>query len=753
MEVLTIQSVLIYNIENKNKVIGKLENVSKNDSLKSIRSKIKKMTESDEFVKPKNNGDSEIFDKDMEEEFSLEDILIKENDVYKLFIKISNYKNNNNTEIQNNSINQKKNNNVKINENNSTNQININFMKTYNVQFKVNNGINYSIPIIGRTKIKTLLSSYKKVYGCNFKNKKVQCLYNGLEINEFYDERTAANFFHTNFNPTIIVQDSYDLIGRLINITFKKNNGDKYEIIFNCKRYVYEIKEKFFNDMEIDDEGDKEKIQFLYKGKEIKFEQNNISIENFFANEKNPIIIVNDIYNLIDKKYKITFETNYGCKHLLTFNGSKTLEDCLESYLEEIDEVFIKEFKIEIKHKKQISFFYNGKEINFDIITIRNYFENDTNPKIIVNDINNLFLINWDENKIFVFKTNHGLINELTLNNTETVNEMLRRYFQLIGHEVLFRKDKIQFIYNGQLLQGDFNTTIGQFFLTESEIKFFVNDVYNLLLINWEQTKNITFIVNQGFKKELTLKNYYSLNYLLAQYLYIIDHQNLCYSNITYLYNTQKINFGDYTTIGEFFLCDNNPIILVIDINNLINPVFTTFKTTYGDIFQVIINPQKTLGDLLLKYLMEIFHYELIDRNDKIQFLYHAKRIKFEDKKNIGQFFLNDYNPQILVMDVNNLLSNKNLPKKNIVFSYIGKNCGMVVNHGTTLEQLFKVFLYKCDIQELLDNYYQNNDSLVFKYNAVNIDFKNQTFIENYFMDGLPRIDVSINNLVTNSIK
>ena len=124
-----------------------------------------------------------------------------------------------------------------------------------------------------------------------------------------------------------------------------------------------------------------------------------------------------------------------------------------------------------------------------------------------------------------------------------------------------------------------------------------------------------------------------------------------------------------------------------------------------------------------------------------------------EDKTNVGQFFLNDYNPQILVMDVNNLLSNKNLPKKNIVFSYIGKNCGVVVNHGTTLEQLFKVFLYKCDIKELLDNYYQNNDSLVFNYNAVIIDFKNQTFIENYFMDGLSRIDVSIKNLVTNSIK
>ena len=82
-----IQSILVYRINHVNKVIGKFENISKKVYLKNIRPKIKKMDENDEFVKPKQNGDLDIFDKDMEDQFRIEDILIVENGEYKINIK------------------------------------------------------------------------------------------------------------------------------------------------------------------------------------------------------------------------------------------------------------------------------------------------------------------------------------------------------------------------------------------------------------------------------------------------------------------------------------------------------------------------------------------------------------------------------------------------------------------------------------------------------------------------------------------
>ena len=110
-----------------------------------------------------------------------------------------------------------------------------------------------------------------------------------------------------------------------------------------------------------------------------------------------------------------------------------------------------------------------------------------------------------------------------------------------------------------------------------------------------------------------------------------------------------------------------------MDINYLIKPIDVTFITSHGNIFKVIINYKRTLGYLLMKYLDEIYHSELIDRNDKIQFLYKEQQFKFGDKTIVGELFLNDNNPLIIVMDVNNFLSNNSLEKMNILFDFQGK--------------------------------------------------------------------------------
>ena len=81
METHKIKIIFVYSIKKKNKVIGKIDNISLKESLKRIRPKLKKMNQNDEFIKPINNDNFDIFDKDLEEDFSLEDIIIRENNV------------------------------------------------------------------------------------------------------------------------------------------------------------------------------------------------------------------------------------------------------------------------------------------------------------------------------------------------------------------------------------------------------------------------------------------------------------------------------------------------------------------------------------------------------------------------------------------------------------------------------------------------------------------------------------------------
>ena len=318
---------------------------------------------------------------------------------------------------------------------------------------------------------------------------------------------------------------------------------------------------------------------------------------------------------------------------------------------------------------------------------IDSYFKNDNNPKIFVNDPNNLFLINWNGNKHIIFKTNHGYINEFDFKNIEKWYIVIMDYFGRIGHDRLYKKDKIQFIYNGQQLSYKEGFLLVEYFKQESNITIFVNDVFNLFPINWNQTKNVIFQVNQNYKKEFTIRNIDTLYFILRDYLSKIDHTKLIKNN--------EILFGDKTTVGEFFLNDYNPVVYVTDMNEKIKYIVVTFKTTHGKIINTIINCKRPIEYLLMEYLIEMKHPELMDKNDEIQFLYNALQIKFGDKTTIGEFFHNVNNPVILVMDINNLLLNNSPPKQNIIFNSYGVVITLVVDYRTTIDQLIKMYLYK----------------------------------------------------------
>ena len=378
-------------------------------------------------------------------------------------------------------------------------------------------------------------------------------------------------------------------------------------------------------------------------------------------------------------------------------------------------------------------------------ITIDNYFKNDKNPKIYVNDIYNLLLINWNAGRSIVFKTNHGYTNKLFIKNTVDCNQMVEYFCKIIGYERIYRKDKLQFMYNGKQIRNDPYITIGQCFQNDSNPLIFVNDIYNLLLINWKQTKNITFMVNNNYKKKYTFDNSMTLNSILEDFLLNIDHYELKNkSEIKYLYNGLQISF-DPDTVGEFFLNDYNPIIYVMDMNNLIKPIDITFKTIQG-IFNISVYYKRTAGYLLMKYLDEIGHSELIDRNDKIKFLYKAKQIKFWDKTNVNTLFLNDNNPLIVVIDTDNVLSNNTISKINVIFDSFGKKSSLLVNFGTTIEQLIKKYLFKVGKIELIENYSLYKNHIYILYNGIRYFFNDQNYVEKIFFNNpIPKVLIYLN--------
>ena len=347
-------------------------------------------------------------------------------------------------------------------------------------------------------------------------------------------------------------------------------------------------------------------------------------------------------------------------------------------------------------------------------------------------------MINWNEKKNVIFQTNHGYINELEFYNTSTCCNMKAKYFLEIGHYHLYHKDKIQFIYNGQQIIFKDNITVGQYFLNESNVTIFVSDLYNLFSINWEQSKNISFIFNNDFKDIIAFNNKDTTGNLLKKYLCKIEHKELTKlmgnNDISLFYNSQQIQSEDKTTIGEFFLNNNNPIISVVDNKNLISLIHVTFKTTQGNVLKFHINPKKSIDLLLTKYLCEIDKPEFIGKSDKIVFLYKARSIKFGDKTMVRNYFDNDYKPVILVMDTDNLLSYEEFKKKNIIFeSDSGQKNNITVSFGTTVEQSIKKYLYRIGGIELIEYCYcENKERISFTASSNNINFE-QSLVEKYF--------------------
>ena len=84
------------------------------------------------------------------------------------------------------------------------------------------------------------------------------------------------------------------------------------------------------------------------------------------------------------------------------------------------------------------------------------------------------------------------------------------------------------------------------------------------------------------------------------------------------------------------------------------------FKTTQGEITNIIFDANDSVSNLLKKYLKSIDRPELIsslmEGGKDIVFLYNGTALKINDDTNVKDVFKNDINPKIFVGDLSNLI-------------------------------------------------------------------------------------------------
>ena len=82
---------------------------------------------------------------------------------------------------------------------------------------------------------------------------------------------------------------------------------------------------------------------------------------------------------------------------------------------------------------------------------------------------------------------------------------------------------------------------------------------------------NVIFQTTTGTKRNMVLSMSSTIDQAIKKYLQTVGHPELYNTDkVGFLFNAQKLKFGDNTTIGDYFKNVFNPKVIVNDTNNLI---------------------------------------------------------------------------------------------------------------------------------------------------------------------------------------
>ena len=163
--------------------------------------------------------------------------------------------------------------------------------------------------------------------------------------------------------------------------------------------------------------------------------------------------------------------------------------------------------------------------------------------------------------------------------------------------------------------------------------------------------------MNQEQKMQLT-SLISDLNTCLIKITNIVYKINSVFSKITSFEEKPNFNFLEQmnnlikeinnTKYNELPKIEKNNISGInIDLIKNIN-----FKTTLGNKTTIEIEKNKTIDDLLKKYLEKINKSSILTNNDEsLYFTYNAEKLEFGDKRKIEDIFTTNNNPTILVSE------------------------------------------------------------------------------------------------------
>ena len=80
-----------------------------------------------------------------------------------------------------------------------------------------------------------------------------------------------------------------------------------------------------------------------------------------------------------------------------------------------------------------------------------------------------------------IFQTTAGTKRNLVLSVNSTIDQVIKKYLQVVGHPELYNTDKVGFLFNAQKLKPGDNTTVGNYFKKIFNPKVIVNDTSNLI--------------------------------------------------------------------------------------------------------------------------------------------------------------------------------------------------------------------------------------------------------------------------------
>ena len=116
---------------------------------------------------------------------------------------------------------------------------------------------------------------------------------------------------------------------------------------------------------------------------------NNQEDEEWMKGFKMGVQEVNNVANSVDNqpgpKINVVFNTTQGTTHNLIFPYGTTMSEAIEKYLQRVGRPDL------IGNTDKICFLVNAQKIKYnDKTPIEQYFRNNANPKIVVNDTNEL---------------------------------------------------------------------------------------------------------------------------------------------------------------------------------------------------------------------------------------------------------------------------------------------------------------------------------------------------------------------------